>query len=70
MNDHDDILPMIGVDFNLYNILSFRAGYKFNYNEEDLSGGIGILYNNISVDYAYINSKIEGLSVIGIGYKF
>ncbi len=40
-------------------MLSLRGGYKFNYEEGNLSFGAGFKYNagfaNLRVDYAYVN---------------
>lgn len=43
----------IGTEFILSNIVAFRAGYKFNYDEEGLTLGSGINYSGIKLNYAY-----------------
>jgi hypothetical protein len=70
MDDHDNMLPALGIKAKLYDMLSVRMGYKFNYNEEDLSAGIGILFKDFSIDYSYLNNEIDGVHMIGVGYKF
>jgi len=72
MNDHDEILPAVGVDLRLLKILDIKAGYKFNYNEEDFSAGIGIKYQNFSIDYAFLNflNDLDKVNMFGVGYRF
>jgi hypothetical protein len=72
MRDQDDILPAIGVNIKILDMLSLRAGYKFNYNEEDFSAGIGINYRNFSVDYSFMNfnNDLDSVHLLGIGYSF
>lgn len=47
----------VGGEFLFMDILALRAGYKYNYDEEDLTLGAGIQSNlsdfNIKIDYAY-----------------
>ncbi len=47
----------LGAEYNLYNVLFVRGGYKFNYDEEALSAGLGINYDiggiGLKADYAY-----------------
>jgi hypothetical protein len=72
MRDQNDILPAIGVNFKLFDMLSLRAGYKFNYNEEDFSTGIGIHYRNFTIDYSFMNfnNDLDSVHLLGMGYSF
>lgn len=72
MRDQDDILPAIDVNFKLFDMLSLRAGYKFNYNEEDFSTGIGIHYRNFTIDYSFMNfiNDLDSVHLLGMGYSF
>jgi len=72
MNDHDDILPAVGVDFRIMEILDVKVGYKFAYNEEDLSAGAGVKYQRFNVDYAFINfnNDLDKVHMFGVGYRF
>jgi len=72
MNDHDDILPAIGLDFRIMEILSLKAGYKLNYDEEDLSAGFGVAYKNFNLDYSYMNfnNDLNAVHIFGLGYRF
>lgn len=54
-NDADERLN-IGGEFSWYNMISFRGGYKFFYDEESYSVGLGInpkLSYPINFDFAY-----------------
>jgi hypothetical protein len=72
MNDHDDILPALGVQIKLIDMLALRAGYKFNYNQEDFSAGFGVKYKNLTIDYSFMNfnSDLENVHLFGVGVSF
>lgn len=57
-NDYAERLH-IGTEYTLLDLISFRAGYRFNYEEGNLSLGTGLNYtfgrSHIIVDYAYVN---------------
>lgn len=46
-----------GLEYNLADMLFLRGGYKFNYDEEGVTAGIGVRYGlqnvNLRFDYAY-----------------
>jgi len=44
-----------GMEYSFYNMIALRAGYKFNYDEDNLSFGVGLKEKRtgIKVDYAY-----------------
>lgn len=46
-----------GLEYNLANMLFLRTGYKFNYDEEGFTAGVGVNYGiqnlSLRVDYAY-----------------
>ena len=57
-NDYAERLHL-GLEYILFDMLSLRGGYKFNYEEGNLSFGAGFKYDagfaNLRVDYAYVN---------------
>lgn len=57
-NDYKERLHL-GIEYKIFNILSLRGGYKFNYDEGNLSMGAGIDYIisgiRINFDYAYVS---------------
>lgn len=42
----------VGLEYMLYDIVSFRSGYKFNTDTSGITGGIGVKYYNIDFNYA------------------
>jgi len=54
----------LGMEYTYNQLLFLRAGYKFNYDEENLTAGAGVNLNLIGVaasfDYAYTNFGILG----------
>ena len=59
-NDADEQYNL-GVEYSYQDLVSLRTGYRFNYDTETWSGGIGVnlvsLGINGTVDYAYTNYK-------------
>ena len=43
----------IGMEYSFNNMVYLRGGYKFNSDQESISAGIGIKYNDYRVDYSY-----------------
>ncbi len=44
-----------GLEYGFNNILFVRAGYKINYDEENISFGFGLAFNKYRIDYAFSN---------------
>jgi hypothetical protein len=59
-NDSDEQYNL-GLEYTYDNLVSLRGGYRFNYDTENVSGGIGLDLAQIGVegklDYAYTNYK-------------
>lgn len=57
-NDADEQYNL-GAEYTVMNAVSFRAGYKFNYDVENWSGGIGVNLDPLGLrghfDYAFTN---------------
>ena len=70
MRDHDNLMPAVGMQVKFYDMFFLRMGYKFNYNEEDLSAGFGVHIKNIRVDYSFMNNAIENIHMFGVGWAF
>jgi hypothetical protein len=65
----------IGGEYWFKNIIALRAGYKFNYDEESLTAGIGLKHTfagvHLKLDYAYSNLGIfETVSRFALGISF
>jgi hypothetical protein len=59
-NDADEQYNL-GVEYTFQNMFSLRTGYRFNYDTEDWSGGMGVSLASLGIlgrlDYAYTNYK-------------
>jgi len=59
-NDADEQYN-VGVEYVFQDLLALRGGYRFNYDTENWSGGVGINLSSVGVegtlDYAYTNYK-------------
>lgn len=59
-NDADEQYNL-GVEYEFEHLVSFRTGYRFNYDTENWSGGIGLNLESLgihgSLDYAYTNYR-------------
>ncbi len=63
-----------GIEYSWLDLLSFRAGYKQNYDEEDLSLGLGTAQSigpvHLQVDYAYNNFRhFDPVHIFTIGFS-
>jgi hypothetical protein len=48
-----DMQHNIGLEFTFMDIISLRGGYKFNYDEESYTFGVGLRYSGFDIGYAY-----------------
>ncbi|MDD4155715.1 MAG: PorV/PorQ family protein [Candidatus Cloacimonetes bacterium] len=69
MQDYEDIKPFVGLNTVLYDMFTIRFGYKFNYNEEDFSTGVGFKINNIELNYSFVNN-LDNVHLIGLNWKY
>jgi len=73
-NDSDEQYN-VGAEYTYNSLLSLRGGYRFNYDTEDVSGGVGIDLKtfgvNGTVDYAYTHYKyLPGTNMFSIEIGF
>lgn len=56
-NDYAERLHM-GLEYEAFNLITLRGGYRFNYDEGNLSAGVGFKYDTgfikLNIDYAYV----------------
>jgi hypothetical protein len=56
-NDYAERLH-VGIEYWAFNLFAIRGGYRFNYEEGNLSAGFGVNYDagpvNLKFDYAYV----------------
>jgi len=66
----------IGGEYSWNEIISFRAGYRFFYDTQNLSLGFGINFNqfidyDVSLDYVWVNyGDLGGIEVLGLDFRF
>ncbi|OGF47576.1 MAG: hypothetical protein A2231_03645 [Candidatus Firestonebacteria bacterium RIFOXYA2_FULL_40_8] len=61
----------IGLECVLFKILSIRAGYKFRYDPDSLTLGLGFNVSQIKVDYAYsVLGGLDNIHMFSISYAF
>ena len=70
--DDDNLKANLGLDLGIRNILHLRFGYKFNYDLETFSLGMGIKVRKIMINYAYlpIQENLDDVNMISLTYKF
>jgi hypothetical protein len=60
-----------GGEFWYQNMFALRAGYKFNYDEESFSAGVGFKMAGAIIDYAYTRFGIfTSVQRFSVGYAF
>lgn len=65
----------VGTEFVYMKMFAFRAGYKFNYDVENLSLGVGVKFNfqgyGGSFDYAYTNAEFfDAIHRLSLNFAF
>jgi hypothetical protein len=61
----------IGGEFAYRNMFFLRAGYKFNYYEENLNVGVGINYRGVRLDYSYSKHDLyDFINRASVGFAF
>lgn len=75
-NDRDDVMVNTGVEYWFMKTIAARAGYKGNYDEDGLTGGLGFKYSptanlGLLADYAYADMGLFGATHrISVGMQF
>ncbi|MCB0260470.1 MAG: PorV/PorQ family protein [Calditrichaeota bacterium] len=64
----------MGADYTFQDVLSLRGGYRFNYDEQGLSVGAGLIYSQSgftgSVNYAYLDfGALNGVHCLSLGFS-
>jgi len=66
----------LGAEYFLYHNFYFRGGYRFNYDEETFTAGVGVEYSvaddlKLKADYAYADvGRFNGVHMFTIGFGF
>ena len=68
-NDNSEKLH-IGAQYDLGGIIFLRGGYKINYDEDGLTFGAGINYNNFNINFALVSmNRLGNVSMISLGFN-
>ena len=78
VNDARDyaIRESVGVEYAFNSMIFLRGGYKFNYDEESYSAGIGVNYSiesigAIVIDYAFVSmNNLGNINRFSVGLSF
>ncbi|MBU0476237.1 MAG: PorV/PorQ family protein [Bacteroidetes bacterium] len=78
VNDARDFKPResVGIEYGFNSMFYLRSGYKFNYDEESYSAGIGLKYyiesiGGITFDYAFTNlNNLGNINRFSVGLSF
>lgn len=67
-----DLMAMAGAELSFRKMLVFRAGYAYRPDTENgVSGGLGLRFGNINVEYAYAtNPVLDGDHHINVALRF
>jgi len=59
-------------ELSLWQILALRLGYKYPYDEENITAGLGINWNNLEIDYGWtsFSDRLNDTHSFGITYNF
>jgi len=50
---HNYIVDTVGLEYGYQGMLYLRGGYSFNSDQEKLSAGLGLKYQNYRIDYSF-----------------
>jgi hypothetical protein len=71
-----DVRHNLGASFNIYDLVTLRGGYRFNYDETTFSAGIGIkaktdFIGELMLDYAYTDfGRLNGINQFTLSLNF
>ena len=68
----ENLKSVTSIQSNLMGLLDLRFAYKINYDDTNISTGIGINVNRFKIDYSYIpySNELDDFHMIGLSYLF
>jgi len=68
----DNWKGVVNTEIDLNAILFLRAGYKINFDAENVTAGFGVHWRGIAVDYGWSasTSQLNDTHAIGVTYSF
>lgn len=66
-----DQMHSVGVEYGFSNMIFLRGGYTFNSDQEGLSAGVGLKYNNYKIDYSFNDhgEYLDSVHRLTIGFE-
>src|SRR5690606_6661385 len=63
---------VVGLEYSYDNMIFLRGGYKFNGDQEGLSAGVGLLFQNYRLDYAFndYGQYLYSVHRVTLGFQF
>jgi|GEM_PF-201846 len=67
-----DLRATLGTELVLFEMLALRAGYKYNFDAEDLTAGLGFKFAGFCLDYSWaaFSKRLNDVHSIGLTYSF
>ena len=68
----DGVREHIGGEYSYRRMFSLRAGYKAGYDSQGATFGLGVVYRDIAVDYAFlpVSNDLGDSHRFGVGFSF
>jgi hypothetical protein len=68
----DNFKGCFSAELRMFGLLALRGGYKLNYDEENISAGLGLRWQHFAVDYGYspFGSRLSDVHSLGLSYHF
>lgn len=68
---NNDVRYHVGMEYTWMDMFMVRGGYKFNYDEENLTGGVGLSYTGLTFDVSYTEfGRLGSVVRFSIGARF
>jgi len=70
--DDDAVREHIGGEYSYKRMVSLRAGYKAGYDSQGATFGLGVVYHDIGLDYAFlpVSNDLGDSHRFGLNFSF
>jgi hypothetical protein len=68
----DDVRTHIGAEYSYRRMVALRGGYKIGYDSQGATFGLGVVYRDIAIDYAFlpVDNELGDSHRFGLGFSF
>lgn len=68
----DDVRTHIGAEYSYRRMVAIRGGYKAGYTSQGATFGLGVVYRDIAIDYAFlpVDNDLGDSHRFGLGFSF